>query len=88
LDTLTKNKAFKALIREGYLKNEAVRLVHLKAAPAMQSPEMQENIIRDINGIGSLIGYLHKIEVQADMAAQAINADEETLEELRREESA
>ena len=61
LDRLTQNPDFTRVIDEGYLKNEAVRLVHLKAAPSMQSDEAQQAITKEIDGIGALLGYFRAI---------------------------
>ncbi len=58
LDKLRNNRDFNKLIVDGYLKDEAIRLVHLKADPNMQEPAQQAGIDRDINAIGTLAQYL------------------------------
>lgn len=85
LRRLSNNKDFKAIIREGYLKDEAIRLVHLKGAPSRQSAQEQAEIVKEIDGIGALMGYFQVIEHRAMLAEQAIAADEETLSELESE---
>lgn len=85
LDRLRNNRDFKKIIQENYLKEEAVRLVHLKADSHMQDEKHQALITRDIDAIGSLAQYLNFIPVQADMAQSAIAEGEQTLDELRSE---
>jgi len=53
VERLRKNRDFKKVIEETYLREEAVRLVHLKSSPAMQRPEVQAGIDSDIKAIGS-----------------------------------
>ena len=85
LDRLTENRDFKAIITEGYFKDEAVRLVHLKASPAMQNDERQKAVLTSIDAIGNLYQYLMKLERQAEMAEGAIADSEEALSEMAEE---
>lgn len=85
LERLDKNRDFKRLIRQGYLTNEAVRLVQLKGAPGCQDPKTQAAILRDIDGIGSLLCFFHKVHHEADVARRVIEAGEQELELLRNE---
>lgn len=85
LDRLHANSDFKQLITEGFFKEEAIRLVHLKADPNMQKPENQENILKDIDGIGVLRNYFGAVYQRAEWAMNAIKDGEEELEELRQE---
>jgi len=86
LERLLANKDFKEIVDEGFFKEESIRLVHLKGDPHMQAPEKQAAIIRDIDGIASFKNYLSGIFQKANMAEQAIKADEEELEHLRNNE--
>ena len=79
---LLSNRDFKKIFLEGYFKDEAVRLVHLKADFNMQEPERQANLIRMIDAIGITEQYCRTITMQADMANKAMQADEETRDEL------
>ena len=88
LERLHKNRDFRKIILEGLFKDEAVRLVNLKAAPQMQHEQHQANILREIDGIGSLRNYFRAIYQAADQAQSAIRDGEEALEELRNEEDA
>jgi hypothetical protein len=85
LDRLRKNRDFKLLIEDGYFKDEAVRLVGLKADPGVQQPEKQTKIIREIDAIGSFRNYLSTIYQRASWAEGAIEQAERELEEINGE---
>ena len=87
LERLQGNRDFKDVIVSGYLRNEAVRLVHLKADPSMQSAESQASIVKQIDGIGSLEAFFRVIEIKARQADKAIESDELTMAELLAEET-
>lgn len=82
LTRLQANRDFQTVISSGYLKDEAVRLVHARSNVALQSPAAQAALLRDIDAIGSLEAYFRKIEQQARQALSHIDADEETIAEL------
>lgn len=82
LERLRGNKDFKKIIVEGYFRDEAVRLVHLKGDPSMQGEQYQRSIISQMDAISSLNQYFTTIMHQAGLATKSIAADEETLEEL------
>lgn len=86
LRRLMNNPDFVAVVREGYFEKEAIRLVMLKGDPNMQDPKTQAEIIKDIDGIGSFRMYLTTVNQLAQVAANSIAADEETLAELLSEE--
>lgn len=86
LDRLGSNPDFIRIIDEGYFKDEAVRLVHLKASPSMQGERTQIEIIKQIDAIGSLMGYFQTLSQQANLAESAITADQETIAEMLLEE--
>lgn len=82
VERLRTNKDFKAVITEGYFEQEAVRLVHLKADPAMQSAESQASIVKQMDAIGALSEFLRTKLYLAGMAKRSIVADQETLDEI------
>lgn len=82
LERLQANRDFKAIIKEGYLKAEAIRLVHAKANPALQSADSQRSIIQQMDAIGSLTQYFDTVFHKAALAEKAIAADEETRDEI------
>ena len=85
LERLRNNADFKLVISEGYFEKEAVRLVHLKADQNMQAPERQASILNQMDSIGNLNQYFQTVFHRAALAAKAIDADEETLQDLATE---
>lgn len=73
LERLRSNPDFIKVVMEGYGKEEAIRLVHAKASPALQEPEQQEKVVRDIDAIGSFFDFLRVIEHEANMSKKALN---------------
>ena len=82
LDRLFNNPDFRKIIVDGYLREEAVRLVHLKSDPNLASSEMQGEIVKSIDAIGCLNHYFRNVNHQRMLAVNAIEADEQTREEL------
>ena len=82
LERLKGNRDFKRIIQDGYFEQEAVRLVHLKSSPTMQSAESQKSIDQQMVSIGSLDQYFRTIAVQAEMARKSIKYDEQVRDEL------
>ena len=86
LERLKINRDFKLVFGTGYFRDEAIRLVHLKADPQFQSKERQEAIIKQMDSIGSLDSYLYAVSHAAAIAQKAIESDEEMRDELLAEE--
>lgn len=86
LDRLRTNRDFKKIITEGYFREEAVRLVHLKSDSNSQSEVMQGSIVKQMDSIGALAQYFYVVSHRAAMASRSIAVDEETLTELMTEE--
>lgn len=87
LERLLNNRDFKAVILEGYFREEAIRLVSAKGDPNLQSPEIQASIIRQIDAIGSVQDFLRLISSQADQAIKMIEDAEALREEILAEEN-
>lgn len=85
LRRLQSNADFKLIFNEGYLKDEAVRLVLLKSHPEA-TPEMLANIDKDINSIGSLFQHLRYIMGAGNQAMSDIEGAQEMREEIHAEE--
>ena len=83
LERLRKNRDFHAVITQGYLIDEALRLVYLKAEPAMQTPMNQASIEKQIDALGGFNSFLTTIEFLGRQAARTIEADNETLDWIR-----
>lgn len=86
LERLRSNSDFKKIISEGYFEQEAIRLVHLKADQNMQSESHQKSIIAQMDAIGALNQYFQTVFHRASLAGKAIEADEQTREELLAED--
>ena len=86
LDRLANHPDFITVISDGYFKDEAVRLVGLKASAQMAAPDKQNDIIKCIDSIGSLQQYLNATWQQAGMAQGAIDDAQEQLNEIALEE--
>ena len=85
IERLRTNRDFKKVIVEGYFEQEAIRLVHLKADPNMQSAAHQEAILKQMDSIGALNQYFQTKSHLAAMASKSIDSDEELLDELLNE---
>lgn len=85
VERLKSHRDFKKVIIDGYFKDEAVRLVHLKADPGMQSVTSQADLVKQMDAIGALNQYFTTALRKASFAAKALADDQETLEELAAE---
>ena len=82
LDRLFHNADFKRVILEQYLEKEAIRLVHLRAAPDMQTPVNQQNILLQLDAIGQLGQFFQTVRFLSAQAEKAIEIDELTRDEI------
>lgn len=82
LENLTNNPDFIKIVREGYFKTEAVRLVMLKADHNFRSDEDQKGIITALDGIGAFKMYCNTIMSLGRMAERALSDDEATREQI------
>ncbi len=87
LDRLQSNRDFKTVIIDGYLTGEAIRLVHLRGDPNMQTPERQASILASIDAIGGLLNYFRTVDFKARTAETSISANESMIEELNAEDA-
>ena len=87
LEKLESNGNFKKIVLEGYFKDEAIRLVHLKNDPSANNPAIQEKIMKNIDAIGVFRQYLLNIQHTGIMAQKAIIEAEETKNEIYIEEA-
>ena len=86
VEKLKANAEFKKVVLDGYFRDEAVRLVHLKGDPAMQTEESQDSIVKAIDAIAGFSGYLNTALAMARMAEKSLESNEEVLTELQAEE--
>ena len=85
LERLQENKDFVKVINEGYLKDEAVRLVRLKADPSMQTPESQKRIDDSIMAVSQLTQYLRFVIQMGRQAAVDLADYEEARQDVLKE---
>ena len=76
---------FIELITEGYFRDDAARVVMLKADKEFQTADKQEKLDRDIMGISVFGEYLRTKKLLGIMAQDAMAEYEETQAELRKE---
>lgn len=86
LDRLGKNEDFKKIMTEGYFKDEASRLVLLKADPEAQTEDTQRYLDNSITAIGYVRLYFSTIMQLGIQMERSLKADEETLQELIEED--
>ena len=87
LDRLRNNRDFKKVIGDGYFEQEAIRLVHLMSDSNMQSPETQQSIHKQMIAVGVFREFLETLNVRANMARRAVEADEATRDEILAEDA-
>ena len=83
LQGLFQDARFKRIIEEKYFQEECQRLVMLKGANLR--PEQLERVDRLMYGISSLDQFFRQIIAIGNQMEQALRDDEETREELLRE---
>lgn len=86
MERLITNPDFDELIHEHYFKNEASRLVLLKAHPNLQDEKSQRDIDLSINAIGHFRQFMMGVRFNARQAVAAIEAADDELERMRQED--
>lgn len=84
IERMTNNRDFKAVVLDGYFKDEAQRLAHLYSDPDAPE-EVREKAASAMMGMGAFRSWLNYRNQMAANAARAIEEDQETLDELRAE---
>jgi hypothetical protein len=83
---LRENSDFKKVVLEGYLEEEAVRLVYARTDPSMAAPHQQADLVRQIDGVACFRDFFRTKLMLADQAANAIGEAEDLRTELLNEE--
>jgi cell fate (sporulation/competence/biofilm development) regulator YmcA (YheA/YmcA/DUF963 family) len=86
LSKLEKNADFTAIFLDDYMKDNALRLVRLKAEPAFQDEKQQAFVTKQLDAIGHLNQYLRTIYTQAAHAEASLAADLQEREAMLAEE--
>ena len=82
LARLAKNRDWKKVVDEAFLKDEPVRLTQLLAHPGMQDEASQTEILNQLKAISYFRAFLARTEAFAEHARGAIEAMHETEAEL------
>lgn len=85
INRLQKNRDFRAVILDGYLRDEALRLSHL-IADSSQAGNRDE-IVRDLHGIGALNLWFRNQIALGNVMENDIASNNDELEYLRSEEA-
>jgi hypothetical protein len=83
---LQQNSDFRELIERGFMESHAVRQVMLKAHPSLQNETQQKLLDNQITAIGNFKQFLIGVYTEGMNAMQALHEDENTREELLRED--
>lgn len=77
---------WKLIIDEGYLKDDAARLVLLKSAPVSEGVEAQKRIDDSITAVGQFYQHCRSIMAQGDQSEAALADYEQVREEIESDE--
>jgi hypothetical protein len=86
LQRLHNNPDFQTVVLQDFFVDEASRAVLLLSDPSMQIAEKQQDVHNIIIGIGSLHRYFGKIYRLGEMSVRALEADQNTKEEILEEQ--
>lgn len=82
LEKLLRNSDFKNVVITGYLREEAIRLVHLLADPNQDKVKLQSQL----DSISHFKLYLDSVLSNSEMAKRTIEETEDQLLSIRRQE--
>lgn len=80
LQRLMANPDFVSIFIDGYCRDEAIRLVHLKGQGNMQSEHSQAQVLKQIDAIGMFREFQRVIFLEAHSAQVLLEAPEEDEE--------
>jgi hypothetical protein len=86
LARLHKNKDFNLVITDGLFKEEASRVVLVRADPEFASDERQKEVNDIITTIGGVFAYFNKIYTVGNQCHMSLQADQETRGEILTEQ--
>ena len=79
---LRNNPDFKRIIEQEFFQDYAARLVSLRRAESHESPTAQADLIKDIDGVGTLQQFLNAILTMGYQAEQLLVEGEDALNEI------
>jgi hypothetical protein len=86
LERLQQNPDFVELIEKGFMESHAIRQVMLKAHPSLQDEKQQKLLDAQIGAIGNFRQFLIAIYTEGRNAQAALEADEQTREDILAED--
>jgi hypothetical protein len=86
MSRLEKNRDFQLVIEQGFLRDEALRLVGLTAEINL-APAQKESVHASIRGIGEFKAWWRGRKVFADQMADTVVEYEEALDEIRADDA-
>lgn len=87
LQRLYVNPDFKTIVLDGFLTQEALRLVIAKSEPGTQTPEAQAGIIKGIDSIGYLNAFFLNLERMTEALEKDLASDVETMGEMLQDDA-
>ena len=84
---LVDNPDFKEIIEKGYFEDEAIRLVGALSSPTMADDVTQQELQKDMIGVGRLRQYFYAIVQQGRTAEEAVKSHEQELDYIAEEEA-
>jgi hypothetical protein len=84
---LEENEDFKAIILNGYIKEEALRLVSLLATPVEYANIPKEEVTKDLHGISSFQWWLKNKKQATSSIKQELSEYKQAIIEQEQEES-
>lgn len=85
LGRLMRNADFRKVILDGYLRDEAVKLVHGRMGALLQHPQMAEFQLKALDAISIFNQYLSQLKTNAEQALAQLPEAEQTREEIASE---
>lgn len=82
LSRLAKNRDWKKLIDETFLKDEPIRLTHLLSHPGMQDEASQKEILNQLKAVSYFRAFLARTEAFAEQAKSALDVMQQTEADL------
>ena len=85
---LESNPDFQQVILHGYLRDEAVRLVSLTGIPVEQADIPMDEVLKDINGIGSFRYWLKRVRASTQIVKESLDEYKATILEQQEDAQA
>jgi len=85
---LENNPDFVLVVKKGYLENEAVRLVSLRGMPKEHADIPMDEVLRDIDSIGSFRYWLKRVRTATQIVKESLDDYKQAIYEQEAEDEA